>query len=213
MGVGGDSLSAFPLDLDRAGGFVVAGGRGSGRSTALAGLVVQLHAAGRPVLVVAPRASVLTATAERLGVTVLADRETAADVVLGAVAALAGTGGAGAGAPAGGAGAAGVPVVVVDDADSLKQAPLEAGLTGVAARVRFAVALDVEAASSLFGGPYAEAKKARTGVLLGPTHAVQGTQVFGTSVPKTLLGRGTPGGGVLVDGGTWRPVRVPDPSQ
>ena len=198
VGVGGDSLSAFVLDLDRSGGFVVAGGRGSGRSTALAGVLRQLHEAGGPALVVALRPSVLTETAQMLGVPVLADREAGADAVLAAVDGLA---------------PGAVPTVVVDDAELLKQGQVEFGLTGVAGRVRFVVGLDVEAAPTLFGGPYAEAKKARTGILLGATSSVQGTQVLGTAVPRTLLRRTTPGGGVVLDGGTWRPVRVPDVRQ
>ena len=110
--------------------------------------------------------------------------------------------------------AGGGPVtIVVDDVELLKQSPLEHALTGVAPLAVFCVAIDGESGSTLFGGPYAVAKKARAGLVLSPTNGMVGTQVLGVQIPRFMLGTQTPGGGVLHRDGAWIPVRVPDVRQ
>ena len=64
--------------------------------------------------------------------------------------------------------------------------------------------------STLFGGPFAEAKKARRALVLRPESSVMGTQVIGSPIPKFMLGRGSAGGGVFTTAAGWLPVRVPD---
>ncbi len=199
--VGGDELSRLTVAWQTLTGFVAAGGRGTGRSTVLAALMTQLHEAGRGALVIAPRASVLTETAARFGIEVLADAATEAGAVATAVDSLILR------HPEG-------PVtVIVDDAETLKQTPVESGISGVSARVSIAVAVESEAVSTLFGGALPAAKRHRAGIVLGATNPMVGTTLFGLQIPKTMMGGRSPGlGAAFVDGG-WMPARAADVRQ
>ena len=198
--VGGDDLARFTVDWREQQGFVVAGSRGSGRSTVLASLLHQLHHARRPVLVIAPRPSVLTEIARSEEITVIDDIATDAATVTAGVDALAATGD-------------GPVTVLVDDAEIMKQAPVEFGISGVASRVSVVVAVESEAASSLFGGALPTAKRARAGLVLGPTNSMVGTTLFGTQIPKSMLGGRSAGLGVSFVDGAWVPVRTADVRQ
>lgn len=200
-GVGGDELARFSVDWERQTGFVVAGTRGSGRSTVLAALLHQLNAGGRPALVVAPRPSVLTELAGAEGIAVVDDITTDAGAFNSAVEALEQQHGAGS------------VTLVVDDAEMMKQAPVEFGITGVAPRVSIAVAVESESASSLFGGALAQAKRYRQGVVLTPNNSMVGTTIFGTQIPKFMLGGRSVGAGVAHLNGVWLPVRATDVRQ
>lgn len=59
VGVGGDELTAFTIDLTRGNGFVVAGPGRSGRSTVLSGIAASTIATGARLLLSAPRPSPL----------------------------------------------------------------------------------------------------------------------------------------------------------
>ncbi|MGO2665245.1 AAA family ATPase, partial [Mycetocola reblochoni] len=191
LAVGGDRLGGFRLDWPLDGGVVVVGPRGSGRSTALAVLCRQWALAGERLLVVAPRGGALLAVAAEHGVPTVTASDTDVNAVMGMLP------------------AEGTVTVIVDDADLLKNTPLEQALNAVAHRAVFAAASELEAAATLYNGPFAHARKARVGVLLSPTSAVSGTQVLGQAVPKAMLGRRPAGGGVLLRGGGWTEVRVP----
>lgn len=195
VAVGGDSLSRYTVDWPAAGGFLVTGPRRSGRSTALAGIVQQLAATGTPLLVVSGRESVLTRTAAQRGIPVI-DNAALTPPELDAVLPTGDT----------------VVTVVVDDAEQYKNATIEHTLTGVKHRARFIVAADSESLSTLFGGPVVEAKRSRTALVLRPESTIMGTQAVGSPIPKFLLGRGTPGSGVLTAPTGWLGVRVPEPS-
>ncbi|WP_207454272.1 FtsK/SpoIIIE domain-containing protein [Herbiconiux sp. SYSU D00978] len=200
VGVGGDELSRITVDWQQAPGFVVAGVRGSGRSSALAAIAHQLAWAGAPLLVVAPRESVLTEVAASHGATVVSAPDTDAMTLLGILDRV--------------PDALGRRVtVVIDDADLLKQTPLEQALSGVTGQVDLCVAVETEAASTLFSGPFVTAKKARQGLVLSPTNAMTGTQLMGAQIPRFMLGSGTPGSAVLFRDAAWLPVRVPDVRQ
>ncbi len=200
VGVGGDELSRVTIDWSGEQGFVVAGARGTGRSSALAAVAHQLAWAEHPVLVVASKPSVLTEVAEGHGLTVVTDPQTDAGTLLGIVDAVV-------------AGRQGRIVVIVDDAEGLKQTPLEMAISGIAAGASFCVAVESESASSVFGGALAVARKARFGLVLAPTNAMIGTTLFGTQIPRFMLGAQTPGGAVLHRDGAWQAVRVPDVRQ
>ncbi len=200
VGVGGDELSRVTVDWDTSQGFVVAGQRGSGRSSALAAITHQLAWAQHPLLVIAPRASVLTQVAGSHGIPVLSAPETDGTQLLEALEALENPRGI-------------RPTVVVDDAELLKQAPIEHAISGISASVVFLVGVEVDSSSNLFGGAFVIAKKARTGLVLSPNTAMIGTQLFGTQIPKFMVGAQTAGGGVLHRDGAWMPVRVPDVRQ
>ncbi len=200
-GVGGDELSRLTVGWNELTGFVAAGNRGSGRSTVLATLLHQLHAAGRTALVVAPRASVLTELAEAEGIRVLSDLSLDAASFTSIVEELEGAAGSG-------------PLtLVVDDAEMMKQQPIEFGISGVASRVSVIVAVESEASSSLFGGALAQAKRYRRGIVLTPMHAMIGMTLFGTQIPKFMIGTRSSGAGVSHLDGQWVPIRTPDVRQ
>jgi S-DNA-T family DNA segregation ATPase FtsK/SpoIIIE len=193
VAVGGDLLSRFTIDWPADGGFVVTGGRKSGRSSALAAIVHQLAWRKTPLVVVSPRESILTEVATGHGIPVITAGDTAPpdlERVLDGVGEFV--------------------TVVVDDAEVFKNAPIEHALTGVKHRAAFIVSADSESLSTLFGGPVVEAKRARRALVLRPESSVMGTQAVGTPIPKFLLGRGTPGSAVLTTSSGWLPVRVPD---
>ncbi len=200
-GVGGDELARLTVDWTHQTGFVAAGTRGSGRSTVLAALLHQLHAAGRPALVIAPRASVLTELARSQGITVIDDTAMEAGEFTTLVEAIEQQHGEGS------------VTLVVDDAEMMKQTPVEFGITGVASRVSLAVAVESEAASSLFGGALAQAKRHRQGVVLTPSNPMVGTTLFGTQIPKFMIGGRSAGAGVAHLDGIWLPIRVTDVRQ
>ncbi|WP_430591645.1 FtsK/SpoIIIE domain-containing protein [Humidisolicoccus flavus] len=193
VGVGGDKLSKYTLDWPDAGGFVVTGPRRSGRSSALAAIVHQMAWNKIPVLVVATRASVLTEVAEGHKVPIIRESETAPDGLQEVLAQFEGK-----------------ITIVVDDAEQLKNAPLEHALAGVKHRAVFIASAESDAVSTLFGGAFAEAKRARHAIVLRPIAAMLGTQAVGSPIPKFMLGQSSAGGGVLYTGSEWIPVRVPD---
>ncbi|MDR5698427.1 FtsK/SpoIIIE domain-containing protein [Agromyces aerolatus] len=193
VAVGGDLLSRFTIDWPADGGFVVTGGRKSGRSSALAAIVHQLAWRKTPLVVVSPRESILTEVAAGHGIPVI----TAGDIAPPDLEQVLD-------------GAGEFVTVVVDDAEVFKNAPIEHALTGVKHRAAFIVSADSESLSTLFGGPVVEAKRARRALVLRPESSIMGTQAVGTPIPKFLLGRGTPGSAVLTTSSGWLPVRVPD---
>ncbi|MEF3403281.1 FtsK/SpoIIIE domain-containing protein [Agromyces sp. CCNWLW203] len=193
VAVGGDLLSRFTLDWPAEGGFVVTGPRKSGRSSALAAIVHQLAWRKAPVVVVAGRESILTEVAAAHGIQVLGGGDIGPaelDPILDA--------------------AGEFVTVVVDDAEQLKNTPIEHALTGAKHRAAFIVAADSESLSTLFGGPVVEAKRARRALVLRPESTIMGTQAVGSPIPKFMLGRATPGSAVLTTPSGWLPVRVPD---
>ncbi|WP_221584805.1 FtsK/SpoIIIE domain-containing protein [Microbacterium sp. G2-8] len=196
VAVGGDTLSRFTIDWPLDGGFIVSGGRQTGRSSTLAALLEQLVAREMPVMVVALRPSILTERARAAGVRVLGSGEVSwgpmeLDPAL--------------------PDADGQKLtVIVDDVEQLKNSPLDASLASLKDRAQFMCAVDIEATSSLFGGPFAEAKRARRAIVLRPGAALHGTQLTGTPIPKFMITATPAGGGVFTTAQGWLQVRVPD---
>ncbi|WP_456286544.1 hypothetical protein M1D46_02835 [Microbacterium sp. JZ70] len=193
VAVGGDRLARCTLTWPGDGGFVVSGTRRSGRSSTLAVILRQLAERGDHAVVVAPRPSPLSELARDVGVPVIENTALTPlelDEVL---------------APF-----PGVVTFVVDDVEQLKNAPLDHALTGVRHRAVFIVAVDAESTSTLFGGPFVEAKRSRRAIVLRPEAALYGTQAAGAAIPKFMLGQVPIGGGVLSTPRGWLPVRVPD---
>ncbi|WP_242089482.1 FtsK/SpoIIIE domain-containing protein [Curtobacterium sp. DN_7.5] len=197
IGVGGDELARITLDWPAAGGFQVVGERGTGRSTVLTAIAHQLVWTGEPVIAVATKDSVFTAWAREVGVPLLADPMGFMDL-----------------APALGRydDPSGPVTVLVDDAELVANTPLENSLMGEKARFVFVVATNPDAAAKTFSGPYGEVRRTQEGLLLSPTSALMGTQLFGQKVPKWMVGRQPAGGGALHRRGEWTQVQVPDPA-
>ncbi|WP_156761676.1 FtsK/SpoIIIE domain-containing protein [Microbacterium karelineae] len=196
VAVGGDRLSQYTLDWPMDGGFIVSGGRQTGRSSTLAALLDQLVARGSATLVVALRPSILTERAEAAGVRVLGS-DALAWGPMEIASALPDADGR-------------TLSIVVDDVEQLKNSPLDATLASLKDRARFLCAVDIEMTATLFGGPFAEAKRARRAVVLRPGASLHGTQVTGTPIPKFMLGATPAGGGVFAASHGWMPARVPD---
>jgi len=198
--VGG--LEVAPVDVDlRAAGytFVVAGPRGSGRSTALFSLVTSLLATpgGNPLptTVVTPRRSPLRQLAGRPGITVLSDLEAIATEL--ARLALEPV-------PA---------VLVVDDAELLLESPLSAQLDRLVRTASDDERLVVLGGTTVdllrrFSGWTFEARQSRSGMLLQPASAADG-ELLDLRLPRSRAQGNSPAGrGVLATRGRWVVAQV-----
>ncbi|MDF5751271.1 FtsK/SpoIIIE domain-containing protein [Spongiactinospora sp. TRM90649] len=193
LGVGGDALAPLGIDLVGHGpGAVIAGPSRSGRSAALLTAARSLLAAGTPVVVVTPRRSPLRDLAGEPGVL----------AVLGAQdgdlrATVAGHD---------------RYVVLVDDAelispDSSLGAALEEVLrSGRDAEHGLIIAGPTGDLTTAYRGFVAEARKARTGLLLSVQSPADG-DLFTVRLPRGAVG-GPPGRGLLVTLGTVTPIQA-----
>ena len=199
IAVGGDELSRFAWDIADVPGFVVAGERRTGRSTALAAALAQAGPR-MGVIVVALRDGPLRRVATRLALTPLTSPDITPDQFFAVLDAARATSAA--------RGAPGV-LAVVDDVELTKDTPVEEALLENRAGLRLAVAAHVDEAAGMFRGLFVEAKKSRFGLLLSPTTPPQGTHCFGAQVPRTMLGAAAPGRGLLFRDGEYLQVHVP----
>jgi S-DNA-T family DNA segregation ATPase FtsK/SpoIIIE len=199
--VGG--LDVAPLDVDlRAAGstFVVAGPRGSGRSTALLSLVTSLlrnaSGAGPPIVVVAPRRSPLRNLAGVAGVTLLTETEALAADFAGA----------------------GPGMFVVDDAELLLDNPVSSQLDRLmrtAADDERVVVIGGTTVDLLrrFSGWTFEARQSRSGFILAPASATDG-ELLDIRLPRSTGAQGhyPIGRGVLAVRGRWVAAQVVMPA-
>ncbi|MFZ5872090.1 MAG: AAA family ATPase, partial [Actinomycetota bacterium] len=187
VGLGGEDVVPAALAVEDGARMVVAGPAGSGRSTALAVLGQGLRRAGRPVAVVAPRASPLVALAPDVpAVTDVRDVDGLRQLCR----------------PLG----PGRPVVLVDDVGAVEGSAAEdVLLEHLADGGGVVVAGDPTELGSRFRGLAAEARRGRTGLLLSPTGYADG-DVLGVAVRRA--GQVRPGRGYLVRRGAAVPVQV-----
>jgi S-DNA-T family DNA segregation ATPase FtsK/SpoIIIE len=192
VGLGGDEPEPVGVDLDTDGpAFVVAGPPGSGRTTALMTITRWMLHQGRQVVLVSHRRSPLRALAGEPGVLATLGPPDAATL-------------------------SGLVehhpdlVVVADDAETLHDTPIERPMLtllrpdadGASAVVVAGSAADM---GSCFRGLTVEARRGRTGLLLGRLSPVDG-DLLGVRLPAS---RGGPAGrGVLVVRGRVTPVQV-----
>lgn len=198
VGVGGDLLSQYRVDFTGGSGFLIAGQRRTGRSTALANAAIVLHAQGIPVLVVAPKPSPASAAAELLGLRVISslDAEAAAEVT-------------------GWVTASPRCAVLVDDAELVHGSELDASLIELARQRQtgtFAllVAAGIDELNTLLRGVAVEARRQKQGVLLSPASSLDGNPL-GAGVPRDLLGRAAAGRALLLVAEEYLPVQLPVP--
>ena len=194
VGLSGDDLAPVVVDPDDAGGsFLVAGPPRSGRSTALVSIAAQLQ--GRPVVALCGRRGPLR---QRRDLALVADPANV-DEVRGAFAAV-----------ADGA------TLLVDDVDLIDDTAV---LDGIEAAVRSArdgggfvvLAGATETMSASFRGPIAQARRARSGLLLRPEGPHDG-ELLGVKLRRRAGHSDPPGRGVLALRGRVVPVQVPDPT-
>jgi S-DNA-T family DNA segregation ATPase FtsK/SpoIIIE len=187
LGVGGDDLAAFGMDLaGDAPAFIVAGPSRSGRSTLLAVMTESLLRGGTQVVVLAPRPSMLRDLAGRDGVrAVLTDPEVTEEDL----------------APH--LDPDGTPVVlVVDDGEQVTDAPaktwLRAYLRTAADNQRgLILGGDASEIAGGFSGWQVDAKKFRRGALLSPADRFDGDLV-GVSLSRSAVSSQVSPGKALV---------------
>ena len=193
FGVGGDDARPVGVDLQRDGPWVLVTGRpGSGRSTALLTATSWLLAEGREIVIVARPRSPLHVLADLPRVWTLApDRGDLRQVLDHAAAA----------------------VVVIDDAEDLRDTAVERAVIDVARadedqRLGFLIGCALTEVVTGFRGLAVEARRGRTGLLLGNPGAGDG-EAFGLRLPRSA---GAPAGrGLLVTRGVAAPLQVAVP--
>lgn len=197
VGVGGDELAAFGVDLADAGpGFVIGGPAKTGRSTALVTMARSLLRSGATIAAVCPRPSPLEQLSGEHGVldvftgipdgakvaTVLGEQE-------------------------------GPMVVLIDDAETLAQTGVDDALRDLLRNARtgslaVVMAGQIEDLKSQLRGTAVEVKKSKTGLLLSPPSTLDG-ELVGLRLPRNLTGRMPAGRGILSARGEGRVVQVP----
>ena len=198
LGVGGDDLDLLGVDLSSSPVAVVAGPPRSGRTAVLRAAAAVAARRGLGLLAVAPRGEgVLAADVRALGGEALAGGEVALEALVEALRAV----------PAPG-------LVLVDDAEALREGPLAPALAALVrqARDRSLGVLVAGAAAELstgLSGWVVEARRSRQGLLLSPTTLVDGDAVGARLQRSQLAPRVQPGRGLLAGGGALVPVQVP----
>ncbi|OLE24701.1 MAG: cell division protein FtsK [Catenulispora sp. 13_1_20CM_3_70_7] len=200
VGVGGDELIGTGPDLfDGVPAFLIAGPPKSGRSTTLISMARSLIAQGVSTVLIAPRKSPLRDMRGQQGVLAMfEDTDLTAEELKRRLTA-----------------APGPVVLLVDDGETLKDAPVGevfSAILGNNADVSRAlvVAGDAEDLGVGFSGWHTELRKARRGVLLSPQGLSDGN-LIGARVPRGIVGAPVvPGRGLLHlgDGTLWT-VQVP----
>lgn len=197
FGIGGDDLSLVGVDLAATPAAVVAGPAKSGRSTLLCFVAQALLAQGTSLVVAAPRPSPLRDLAGTPGVRAVltdpgADLETWQEAL----------------------DAAGPLVVVLDDAEGLKDSPggplLAQIAKGLAGEGRgLVLGGNAEGVCTGFTGWQVEVKKARQGALLSPQELLHG-DLLGVRLPRSAVGgQVTPGRALVHADGSLVAVTVP----
>jgi len=198
VGVGGDDLGQYRAGFGNGPGFLVAGQRKSGRSTALAVLATGLHRSGVPLLAVCPKESPLSAAALALGVRIVSAAAPAEEVI-------------------GWLDAQPRCAVVIDDADQVHGTELDAALIDCVRNrapgsMAFVVGSPLDELGSLLRGVAVEGKRNKQGLLLSPQSSMDGN-LLGAGLPRNLLGRAPAGRGLMLVEGDWVAVQVPVPQE
>ena len=198
LGIGGDRLEPLRVDLTGSPAALVTGPPRSGRTNALQLVATYAAQQDAGLLAFTPRENALTTLVQQLGHRCFTGTEHDTDAVLEAVRAL---------APG--------SLVLVDDAESLREGPVAPVLLAVVRQARergLGLVLAGQGAdlAAGFSGWLYEARKGRQGLLLSPQEPVAG-DAFGVRVARTALqARVHPGRGVLLDGsGEQVMVQVP----
>ncbi|MEP7088719.1 MAG: FtsK/SpoIIIE domain-containing protein [Nocardioidaceae bacterium] len=197
LGLGGDDLDLVGLDLSGSPVAIVAGPPKSGKTNLLRFVVRAARSAQVPVLGLCPSDSALASDLEELGALVrtsVTDEETLVERLreLGEDA-----------------------VIVVDDADVLKETPLSSALLAMvqqarAQRWRVVVAGSVAELGAGYSGWTYEARKSRQGLLLSPQAMGDGDVYSVRLMRSALMPKVHVGRGLVVDaGGGQQLVQVP----
>lgn len=193
VGVGGDELSQVRVSAPA---LLVVGPPGSGRSTALATLAMSQADAGSPLVVLLPRRSALPELipGRALHAVLSGGDVTSADLP----ATLADLG------PA---------TIVVDDAELVNDAPIGEVLCSILRSARDSghtvlAAATIDDVASSYRGFTTDIRRGKTGLILGAAHLAAG-DLFGTRLPRSLLGNAAPLRAIVVRQGSVLGVQVP----
>lgn len=200
LGVGGDELTLSTHDfVQDTPVFIVGGSPRSGKSTALLAMARHVLSTGGAVVAVTPRDSVLRSLDGTAGATIVTDGGIGAEGLSALVDATADR----------------FTLLLVDDAEALKETPAEPVFRSVmesdrGRSVGLVLAGDVEGVASGFRGWQVDAKKARRGMLLAPLSTVDG-DLIGTKLSKSLVTQDRVVGRALLNDAdqTLRLVQVP----
>lgn len=195
LGVAGDELGPALLDITSAGGVLVAGPPGSGRSTTLSTLAHSIHEQGGTVLAVTPRPSPLRELAWLTGCLTGSEPASELDRLL---------------VPSG----PGQQALLLDDVELLTDSALAPLLEQLVARARDTGLLVVAAGTTsdlltAYRGLTVDLRRSRTGVLLHPTSPVDG-DLFGLrlSTAEFSSSPAPPGRGLLVQRSSAVPLQI-----
>jgi S-DNA-T family DNA segregation ATPase FtsK/SpoIIIE len=194
LAVGGDDLALHSLDACSTP--VIIGGRArTGRTTALQFVACHASALGRDLLAFTPQANALS---DQLGENAIVGLDHDLQDVVERVRQI----------PAGG-------VVLIDDAELLKNGPLEDELERLVHQARtrhwrVLLAGETDGMGSGFSGWIAEARKSRHGLLLSPQSRDDAEAINSPRLPASaVLPKVHPGRGMLVTPSGTLPVQVP----
>ncbi|MER5538548.1 FtsK/SpoIIIE domain-containing protein [Streptomyces mirabilis] len=197
LGVGGDELAPVGVDLTASGpGFVIAGPRGSGRSTTLLVAARSLLREGVRLVLITPKRSPLRDLEGAEGVLGVLGGD-ASGQRLQELLARAGCGGC---------------TVLVDDADLLYDTSVDEALEdiirgpGDGERAVLAAGT-VEAMSSQYRGFLVAARRSRHGLLLSPQVSREGGDLFGIRLPRNSA-KAPIGRGLLIQDGRFTPIQA-----
>jgi S-DNA-T family DNA segregation ATPase FtsK/SpoIIIE len=200
VGVGGDDLAAYGPDLaDGPPAFIVGGPAKSGRSTVLATMARSFLVAGARVILVTPRPSPLRALAAEPGVIRLFEGpDLPGDGLRAALGELAGPG-----------------VVIIDDAEVLRDCDAADDLRQIISfggneQRGLVFGGNAEDICAGFSGWQVEARRARRGCLLSPQQITDG-DLIGTRLTRSMIGEPVRPGKALLNAGDGhlRTVAVP----
>ena len=197
MGVGGDDLNVLGLDLSGTAVGLVAGPPKSGKTNTLRFVVAAAAQARLPVFGLCPVANDLWRDLEALGAGLLTDNLAQEDLVERLRDLAEGT------------------LVVIDDAEMLKEGPHAQALLALvqqarAKKWRLVVAGATADIGSGYGGWVYELRKARQGLLLSPQSMSDGDIYSLRLMRSSLVPRVHPGRGLLIDAsGGQELVQVP----
>jgi S-DNA-T family DNA segregation ATPase FtsK/SpoIIIE len=194
VGVGGDDLTGYGVDLGASGGFIIGGPAKSGRSTALLALARSVLDGGAEIVAICPRPSPLSALSGPGVRCVFSGVPSAADVTE-----ALGTG-------------TGPLLVLVDDAEAVSRSEADEAITNAwkaaaPGTMALAVAGAMEEMKTELKGVVAGARKSRTGLLFSPG-ALDG-ELVGIRLPRNLVGKAAAGRAILGRFGEPTVVQVP----
>ena len=198
LGVGGDTLAVRSVSMEDVGnGVLITGPRRSGRSTALAFALQSALDNGTRTILILPRRSPLTAWADHPGVVAVLDSTSEVDLLQdlldeGSTDTL----------------------VVVDDLDILgKTHPLAKELEAYMRSCRDSaggvlVACNIDETQGMGQNLLASVRKNRTGLLLAPRSAADGS-TFSTTLPRSVGAPVPLGRAIMITTRGWAWVQIP----